>query len=115
MAITKAVNSSKSNNYNLNSLAAENFRIITGSWSVPSTYVTGGVTADLAALGFGSGGIIFAKFLCTQQPVAYSYSDDAVLFYSTSATDTTNFTEVAADTELTTSGGYFVVLGYGAR
>ena len=115
MAISYTKQTRGGTNYTMNALSAENFKIITGSWSIPSTYATGGVTANLATLGFASGQIMFANFFCLEQPVSYDYANDKIKAYAISITATTCYTEVASDTQLTTTGGYFVVMGYGAQ
>ena len=114
MALTMNPDTFTERNYSINARAAEGFKIVTGSWSCPSTYATGGVTANLATLGFTT--VLFANFVSSNTKTQYDYANDKVLFYyplmgSTTAT----WKEVPADSEHTTSSGYFVAVGYGAR
>ena len=115
MALSLTPDTYGGTNYTIDARAGDNFKIITGSWSSPSTYVAGGISANLSSLGFlsATGQILYADFVCFQQPVRYSYSNDTILFYQTSLTSDAVYDEIADDSEITTSGGYFVVMGYG--
>ena len=115
MAITYTKQTRGGTNYAMNALAAENFKIITGSWTMGSTYATGGVTANLATLGFASGQIMFANFTCQRNNVMYDYANDKLKMFAASATDATVFTEAATNTTGVNCNGYFVVMGYGAH
>ena len=113
MALTLTTDDLTGHNYTVNARAADNFKIVTGSWSIPSTYADGGITANLATLGFGSGQILFAQFVCTEGPAIYDYANDKVKLLTTSATSVDAYTETASDVNVGTPGGYFVVFGYG--
>ena len=115
MAISYTVDNYGGTNRSLNARAATNFKIITGSWSVPSSYAPGGITVNLATLGFNPTQVIFADFVCYNGPVAYDYANDMLLFYSVSATGTANYTEIASDTDIANECGYFCVMGFGTK
>jgi len=108
MALT--VDTMTGTNFTLSSRAARGVKILTGSWSAPSTYVADGITVNVATLGFSE--ILFANFVGTENEVQYDYSTDKLLFYYVSATATNAVeTQLGSDSVITNSPGYFVLIG----
>ena len=114
MAITMNPDTHTERNYSIVARAAENFKIVTGSWSCPSTYATGGITANLATLGFTT--VFFANFVSSDCKTQYDYTNDTVLlYYPLMGSTTATWKEIPADSEQTACSGYFVAMGWGAR
>ena len=115
MAITFTKQTRGGTNYTLNALSAENFKIITGSWSMPSTYAADGITVNLATLGFASGQIMFAYFTASTHTPLYDYANDKLKLFIPTSTGTHGMGELQADRECTGVSGMFVCMGYGAH
>lgn len=109
MALTITTNKGTGNIYTLNAQAADNVKIITGSWAFPSTYADGGISVNLAQ--FGLNNVFFADFKHDQLHVNYDYTTSMLLCFYCSVTETITFYQTPSDTAVSTSAGYFIAIG----
>ena len=108
MAVTITVDPESSKNPSMASRQARGVKIALGSYTMPTLYVSGGITCNFASIGLNN--VYFASF---SEPEFHTYfSSDMLAFYIATATNTSHYTELASDTAITGTGGFFCAIGY---
>lgn len=115
MALTIVADNASGPNYDFNARSADKCQLVVGSWSFPSTYVTGGVTVNLASLGLNNVHFCILEANDAARQYHYDVTTSMALAYylapTTTASGSVLFVQLPTNTDVTGDGGYFMAFG----